>query len=194
MPAISLSSVLLPEPLRPTMPKNSPCSTANETSRTRVEAVERAAAERVQRTLLERVHLLVRAEEASSRRPPRRWPGHPRPWLYDRRRLSGGLAGIRAHVRQRRHPHVQPASRASRTCSTRCAARRSAISRWSSSTARRPTARRRCSRRSATRCACVDEPGAQPVALAQPRHRRGRRRDRRVPPLGHEHRVESDLG
>ena len=34
MPAISLSSVLLPEPLRPTMPKNSPCSTENETSRT----------------------------------------------------------------------------------------------------------------------------------------------------------------
>src|SRR5437764_13766477 len=32
MPAMHLSSVLLPEPFRPTMPKNSPGGTANETS------------------------------------------------------------------------------------------------------------------------------------------------------------------
>src|SRR3954469_7328730 len=36
MPAISLSSVLLPEPLRPTIPKNSPCSTWKPTSSTAV--------------------------------------------------------------------------------------------------------------------------------------------------------------
>ena len=32
MPAMHLSSVLLPDPLRPTIPKNSPRGTANETS------------------------------------------------------------------------------------------------------------------------------------------------------------------
>src|SRR4051812_13936388 len=33
MPAMHFSSVLLPEPLRPTTPKNSPAATLNETSR-----------------------------------------------------------------------------------------------------------------------------------------------------------------
>ena len=53
------SSVLLPLPLRPTMPKNSPWRTSNETSLQRSEDAVAAAAHRVQRPLLERVHLLL---------------------------------------------------------------------------------------------------------------------------------------
>ena len=91
----------------------------------RVEAVERAPAERVQRTLLERVHLLVRAEEASSRPPPPRWPGPLEASLYDRRRRCGGRPAHRVHARQRRHPHVQPAREPAGRARGRCAGRRS---------------------------------------------------------------------
>ncbi len=64
MPARHLSSVLLPEPLRPTIPKNSPCSTAKVTSRSASKRVDAVAAERMQRALLERVASLVGDVEA----------------------------------------------------------------------------------------------------------------------------------
>ena len=59
MPARHFSSVDLPEPLRPTMPKNSPGATAKETSRSACSASMPRAAQRVQRALLERVDALV---------------------------------------------------------------------------------------------------------------------------------------
>ena len=51
--------MLLPEPLRPTMPKNSPACDLEGDVLERVELVDAAAAERVQRALLERVGVLV---------------------------------------------------------------------------------------------------------------------------------------
>ena len=59
MPARHLSSVLLPEPLRPTMPKNSPWRDVERDVLERLQPVRRRAAEGMQGALLERVDLLV---------------------------------------------------------------------------------------------------------------------------------------
>ena len=53
------SSVLLPEPLRPTMPKNSPLSDLERDVVERVQLAEVLAPERMDRPLLERLDLLV---------------------------------------------------------------------------------------------------------------------------------------
>ena len=55
--------MLLPDPLRPTMPKNSPCADLERDVVERVQLVVGARAKRVQRPLLERVVLLVRDAE-----------------------------------------------------------------------------------------------------------------------------------
>ncbi len=48
-----LSSVLLPEPLRPTIPKNSPFLTSKETPSKRLESAELDPAERMESQFLE---------------------------------------------------------------------------------------------------------------------------------------------
>ena len=109
-------------------------------------------AERVQRTLLERVHLLVRTPEALGDAlddDGRTTRGHR---LYDRRRAPGPGAGA-SHVRQRRHSHVQPRRRPPGRTRTDCDARRCGRSRCSSSTGPRRTARRAFLACSATRSA-----------------------------------------
>ena len=60
MPARHFSSVDLPEPLRPTIPKNSPGLDRERDVAQRAQLVVPGAAKRVQRTLLERVNLLAR--------------------------------------------------------------------------------------------------------------------------------------
>ena len=59
MPARHFSSVLLPLPLRPAIPKNSPWRTSKEMSLQRLEGLVAGAPQRVQRALLERVRALL---------------------------------------------------------------------------------------------------------------------------------------
>ena len=92
-PARHFSSVLLPEPLRPTMPKNSPCAMSTLTSLSRVQLVVGARAERVQRALLERRVVLVRQ--------PERLGDVLQPDCCGRRRVGDG--GVRRHARRGAH-------------------------------------------------------------------------------------------
>ncbi len=64
MPARHFSSVLFPDPLRPTTAKNSPGATENETWSTAVSSCCGIVRERMERALLERHHALPRDPEA----------------------------------------------------------------------------------------------------------------------------------
>ena len=99
MPARHLSSVLLPLPLRPTMPKNSPSATSKVDVVERVELVVAPALERVQGTLLERVVLPVGKAKALADPVDRNGRGgrcvaHPRS-LGHRMRGRGGQVAER---------------------------------------------------------------------------------------------------
>ena len=145
MPAISLSSVLLPEPLRPTIPKNSPWSTANETSRTASNSSKLSARNGWSARSLS-VCICSCGRRNVFETPSTTMAG---PLEVMRSMIAGALSAA-APARRRMSvsvviPTYNRVGEPPATCSRRCGARRCGRSRSSSSTARRPTAPRRTS-------------------------------------------------
>ena len=117
--ARTFSSVLLPEPFWPTIPKNSPWWTSNETSSQRLQLAVLDPRERVRGALLERVDaVLGDRNDLSHARGPRSPPG-VRP---SRPALSQGSAVAAATVTPMQVDAPAP-GRASRAAWSRCSSR-----------------------------------------------------------------------